>query len=85
MKTAVILNPASGSVEQTETLTAQIGEALPRAEIFLPREPGQARQLAASAAEDGFETVIAAGGDGTLNEVLNGLENAFGRVRLGLL
>lgn len=85
IKTVVILNPASGSVDETDTLTAQIRAALPDAEILLPDAPGEACRLAASAAGEGIATVIAAGGDGTLNEVLNGLEEAFGRVRLGLL
>lgn len=35
--------------------------------------PGQARELAATAAARGADTVIAIGGDGTLHEVLNGL------------
>ena len=50
--------------------------------------PGDARQLAADAVREGFETIVAAGGDGTLNEVLNGLGDApdgFQRARLGLL
>jgi YegS/Rv2252/BmrU family lipid kinase len=50
--------------------------------------PGEARKLAADAVRDGFETIIAAGGDGTLNEVLNGLGDApdgFARARLGIL
>ncbi len=50
--------------------------------------PGDARNLAADAVREGFETIVAAGGDGTLNEVLNGLgdaPNGFQRARLGLL
>jgi YegS/Rv2252/BmrU family lipid kinase len=50
--------------------------------------PGEARKLAADAVGEGFETIIAAGGDGTLNEVLNGLGDApegFDRARLGIL
>ena len=50
--------------------------------------PGDARRLAADAVREGFETIVAAGGDGTLNEVLNGLTDApggFQRARLGLL
>ncbi len=50
--------------------------------------PGDARTLAADAVREGFETIVAAGGDGTLNEVLNGLGDApdgFQRARLGLL
>jgi diacylglycerol kinase (ATP) len=49
---------------------------------------GDARRLAAEAIREGFETVVAAGGDGTLNEVLNGFSDApdgFDRARLGIL
>src|ERR1051325_6225374 len=50
--------------------------------------PGHARRLAAEAVREGFETIVAAGGDGTVNEVLNGIgdvPDGFENVRLGLL
>jgi len=50
--------------------------------------PGDAQRLAAAAVREGYEIVAAAGGDGTLNEVLNGLASTPGgldRVRLGVL
>ncbi len=49
---------------------------------------GDARRLAAEAVRENFDTIVAAGGDGTLNEVLNGIgdePHGFERVRLGLL
>jgi diacylglycerol kinase (ATP) len=50
--------------------------------------PGTARHLATAAIAEGFDTIIAAGGDGTVNEVLNGIGAApdgFSRARLGVL
>ena len=49
--------------------------------------PGDAQRFAAEAVMDGFNLVVAAGGDGTVNEVLNGIADAegFGRVALGVL
>jgi len=50
--------------------------------------PGDARRWATEAVCEGHELVVAAGGDGTLNEVLNGIGDApggFDRARLGLL
>ena len=49
---------------------------------------GAARQLAAAAVTDGFDLIVAAGGDGTVNEVLNGIgdvPDGFARARLGVL
>jgi len=37
---------------------------------------GDARLLAAEAVREGFEVLVAAGGDGTLNEVINGMGDA---------
>lgn len=72
----VILNPVAGK--------GYSGRAEPRIREFLKeagidfdlvrtRERGHAIQLAEQAVKDGFETVVAAGGDGTTNEVMNGL------------
>jgi YegS/Rv2252/BmrU family lipid kinase len=64
--------------------------SLPRGQcVFLATSaPGDARRLAAQAVRDGFKTIIAAGGDGTANEVLNGIADVpggFRAARLGIL
>jgi YegS/Rv2252/BmrU family lipid kinase len=49
---------------------------------------GDARVLAAKATRDGYTDIIAAGGDGTLNEVVNGIgdvEGGFEKVTFGFL
>ncbi len=48
---------------------------------------GHAEKLAKSGVESGFRTIIAAGGDGTVNEVINGVMRAKGheRVRMGII
>lgn len=56
--------------------------------VMPTRGPGDARVLAAELAREGVETLVAAGGDGTVNEVLNGLADvpgALDRTRLALI
>lgn len=50
--------------------------------------PGEAKRLAAEAVGEGFLTIVAAGGDGTVNEVVNGIASTplgLERTRLGVL
>jgi YegS/Rv2252/BmrU family lipid kinase len=45
-------------------------------DLVRTKGPWHAAELARHAAEDGFETVVGAGGDGTANEIINGLMHA---------
>ncbi len=57
-----------------------------QAEFRASEAPGQCEILAAEAARAGFRTVVAAGGDGTVHEVANGILGSGGpEVALGVL
>lgn len=86
----VIVNPAAGA-GRTERIWPQImglfkGHGL-RFEHELTEAPGHAIELAKSAIKKGFEMVVSVGGDGTLNEVVNGLYRAgsIGEAILGII
>jgi diacylglycerol kinase (ATP) len=83
-KTCIILNPSAGSILDLDDLTARLAQ-LPDAEIRLTNKPGSAARFARTAIGKGRTTIVAAGGDGTLNEVINGIGENFGEVRVGLL
>lgn len=84
MKTCVILNPNAGSVDETSELERMLGD-LPDTSVLLTGSAGDAERLAREAVRGGAELVVAAGGDGTLNEIVNGLSEDFGQAALGLI
>ena len=72
----VIFNPAAGRGRapwRVERLRRRLGG---QAEFRATDAPGHAEELAREAADEGFPVVAAAGGDGTLHEVANGLLRA---------
>lgn len=54
-------------------------------ELRATTHAGSAIEQARAAAEDGFDPLIACGGDGTANEVLNGLMSSSHRPALGVI
>jgi diacylglycerol kinase (ATP) len=84
MKTSIIVNPNAGSAGEVERLRETL-EKLPETTVRFTEKEGDARRMATVAVRSGAGLIVAAGGDGTLNEVLNGLAEDFGRARLGLL
>lgn len=77
MRTCVILNPTAGGGNASESPLKSALESLPGAIVRSTPAPGTARRIAAQAVREGFERVVAAGGDGTLNEVIHGLAPDF--------
>jgi len=87
VRTCVIFNPAARG-EKARRFRRQLDAIGAQCALKATTAPEDARRLAAEAVADGFELVVAAGGDGTVNEVLNGLGDApdgFARARLGVL
>ena len=78
----VIFNPAARS-ERAERFRERVLALDPAATVRATGGPGDAAAMAAEAVAEGFRTVVAAGGDGTINEVVNGL--AGSDATLGLL
>jgi diacylglycerol kinase (ATP) len=78
----VIINPTARS-DRARILCRKIEQLSSRAFVRITNGPGEARALAEQAVAEGYERVVAAGGDGTINEVVNGL--AGSKTALGLL
>ena len=75
-KTKVIFNPAAnkGSCGKAwPDIKAELAAVLHAVDAEATRRPGDGSRIARAAFEDGCRRFIAVGGDGTLNEVVNGL------------
>jgi YegS/Rv2252/BmrU family lipid kinase len=90
-RAALIYNPASGQYSRRRTAIVQkvlavLKEAGIEAEALETDAPGSARTLARAAVRNGYDTIFACGGDGTVHEVLQSLVGtsvALGVVPLG--
>lgn len=75
MRLCLIANPVSGGDAGSRIAHAKEwfetrGHSV---ELLLTEHSGDAETFAAQVKEQGFDRIVAAGGDGTLNEVINGL------------
>jgi len=79
MKTCIIFNPYSGRNRRRPGLAAAIRDFIRTraldAHVATTEGPGHATELARAAAAAGHGVVVAVGGDGTMNEVAQGLVN----------
>ena len=73
MRHIFIINPAAGKPETTGQLEERLSALRVPHEVFYTKGAGDAQEIAERAAEEGVPTrIYACGGDGTLNEVVNG-------------
>jgi diacylglycerol kinase (ATP) len=88
---ALVVNPRAGKGRvgrELQRLVALVEAVGARARIMATDRPGHATDLAREAALDGADTVVAVGGDGTVNEVVNGLvadDAPAGKASLGVV
>ncbi len=85
----IIYNPAAGK-NKFRKLLPDAERILTDADLEVTLVPSTAKpksttEIARHAAESGYDIVIAAGGDGTVNEVVNGLMQVKKRPKLGIL
>jgi diacylglycerol kinase (ATP) len=79
MKAKVILNPYSArwdALRRQPEAEAALQAAGVAYEVAVTERPGQGVELARAAVEEGFSPLIAAGGDGHIGDVVNGIAQA---------
>src|ERR1700758_4208298 len=81
VKLAIIFNRAARG-EKARSLEEKV-RSLTEPDAFLLSRSGETAALARALAQEGYSTIVAAGGDGTVNEVVNGIAGLD--VSLGIL
>ncbi len=79
MTAKVILNPYAGrwkALQRKDEAEQALGSAGIPYELTITDEPGHGIEIARQSVLDGFDPIIAAGGDGSINEVINGWAQA---------
>ncbi len=87
-KVLLIVNPVAGKMKAKTTLLDVVtalqksGESVT---VFITQSRGDAVKEAALAEKNGFKKVVCFGGDGTLNETINGLMQSQSDIPLGYI
>ena len=87
MRTCVIFNPVARG-DKARQFRRHFDKLAAPCVLRPTARVGDARALAAQAVREGFPIIVAAGGDGTANEVLNGIGDVpggFAKTALGIL
>ena len=91
MKAKLIVNPAAGAesaLAYLPSISRRLRAAFGALDIVITDREGDAATLATAAAEEGYTQIFVAGGDGTLNEAVNGVARVPGgleAVTLGVI
>jgi diacylglycerol kinase (ATP) len=91
MQSLLVINPSSGDnrgAEAGEMLHERLSRGGGELQRVLTERPGDATRAGERAAREGFDRLYVAGGDGTLNEALNGVGSVPGglsRVTFGVV
>ena len=86
----LIANPSSGreqAAAHAQAIAAGLRRSYSGLEVLFTTGDGDAEEAAAQAVADGCTTIFVAGGDGTVNEAVNGVvaAGALERVRFGIV
>jgi YegS/Rv2252/BmrU family lipid kinase len=73
MKLGIIYNPAAGKARRFKALYEYIRQEGHEVALYTTHQPGDATTLTRQAVAEGAEVVVAVGGDGTVNEVIQGM------------
>lgn len=91
-KYKIIVNPTSGrgaGAKSIQYIKEKLSEANIKYDLEVTKEPWHAVGLTKKAVKEGYSVVVAVGGDGTANEVINGLMEAkiknIGSAAMGML
>ena len=84
MRPYIIFNPVAGSVKNAEAILSQLRRLDPAA-VRATRRRGDAEKFAREAIRKKCDYIVTAGGDGTLNEVINGIARRANNVCIGLV
>ena len=91
MNSRLIINPVSGTdaaPDYLQTINERLRESVGEMSIVMTVAGGDALVAGETAAREGCDRIFVAGGDGTLNEVLNGvarIDEALARTTFGLI
>jgi diacylglycerol kinase (ATP) len=84
VKPYVIVNPAAGSITSLDGLLTRLQRLNP-AKVHITRAVGDAEKFARAAIRSQCDYIVAAGGDGTLNEVVNGIARRAKDICVGVV
>jgi len=80
----VIVNPQAGSLDDVGALQKEL-EGLGSYQMAETLNPGDGERAAREAVQGGIRKIVSVGGDGTLNEVVNGISDHLDEVTLGIV